>query len=152
MRKPMSNCSKIIVDACCHIPNAHLKDRIGFGKSACGVLIIDDKNNEHECSKYLGDKTVPGAEFEGLIFALDKASEVLKRNQAVEVWMDSELVVKWINKEYKLHQPHIKPLYDQATSLSQRFASIKYYHHSRETELAKRADRIAENEYKKHQK
>jgi len=85
------------------IPNAHLKDRIGFGKSACGVLIIDDKNTEHEFSKYLGDKTVPEAEFEGLIFALDKASEVLKRNQAVEVWMDSELVVKWMNKEYKLH-------------------------------------------------
>jgi ribonuclease HI len=148
----MSDCSKIYVDACCRIPNAHLKDRIGFGKSACGVLIIDDKNNEYEFSKYLGDKTVPGAEFEGLIFALDKASEVLKRNQAVEVWMDSELVVKWMNKEYKLHQPHIKPLYDQATSLSQRFVSITYYHHSRETEFAKRADRIADNEYKKHQK
>jgi ribonuclease HI len=92
---------------------------------------------------------VPEAEFEGLIFALDKASEVLKRNQAVEVWMDSELVVKWMNKEYKLHQPHIN---DQATSLSQRFASIKCYHHSRESEFAKRADRIADTEYKKHQK
>ena len=39
----MSDCSRIYVDACCHIPNAHLKDRIGYGKSACGVLILDDK-------------------------------------------------------------------------------------------------------------
>ena len=81
----MSDCSRIYVDACCHIPNAHLIDRIGYGKSACGVLILDDKNNEYEFSKYLGDKKVPEAEFEGLIFALDKASEVLNRNQAVEV-------------------------------------------------------------------
>jgi len=152
MRKIMADSSRIYVDACCRIPNAHLKDRTGFGKSACGVLIVDDKNMEYEFSKYLGDKTVPEAEFEGLIFALDKASEVLKRTQAVEVWMDSELVVKWMNKEYKLHRQHIKPLYDQATSLSQRFASIKYYHHSRETEFAKRVDKIADNEYKKHQK
>lgn len=148
----MSDCSRIYVDACCRIPNANVKGRIGFGKAACGVLIIDDKNAEYEYAKYLGDKTVPEAEFEGLIFALDKASEVLKRNQAVEVWMDSELVVKWMNKEFKLHQAHIKPLYDQATLLSQRFTSIKYYHHSRETEFAKKADKIADNEYKKHQK
>jgi len=148
----MSDCSRIYCDACCHVPNAHLKNRIGYGKSACGVLIVDDKNNTSEFSKYLGDKTVPEAEFEGLLFALDKASEVLKRNHLVEVWMDSELVVKWMNKEYKLHKPHIKPLYDQATTLSQRFAGIKYYHHSRESEFAKRADQIAEKEYKKHQK
>jgi ribonuclease HI len=148
----MSDCSRIYVDACCHIANAHIKDRIGHGRSACGGFIVDTDNNEYEFSKYLGDKTVPEAEFEGLIFALDKASEVLKRNQAVEVWMDSELVVKWMNKEYKLKKPHIKPLYDQATVLSQRFASVKFYYHSREMEPAKKADRIAESEYRKHQK
>ena len=148
----MSDCSRICVDACCHISDAHLKNRIGYGKSACGVLIIDANGIEYEFSKYLGDKTVPEAEFEGLVFALDKASEVLQRNQSIEVWMDSELVVKWMNKEYRLKKPHIKPLFDQAAALSQRFASIKYYHHSRESELAKRADRVAEVEYRKHYK
>ncbi len=148
----MTNCSRIYVDACCHIANSHLKNRIGYGKSACGVLIIDINNNEYEFSKYLGDKTVPEAEFEGLIFALDKASEVLQRNQNIEVWMDSELVVKWMNKEYRLKKEHIKPLFDQACALSQRFTSIKCYHHSRDTDFAKRADRLAEIEYKKHHK
>jgi ribonuclease HI len=148
----MSECSRIIVDACCHIPDSHLKNRIGYGKSACGVLIIDTKNMEYEHSKYLGDKTVPQAEFEGLLFALDKASEILPRNKEIEVWMDSELVVKWMNKEYKLKKEHIKILYDQACTLSQRFSNIKILHHSRATELAKRADRIAESEYKKHHK
>ena len=148
----MSDCSRVYVDACCHTANAHLKDRIGYGKSACGVLIIDTNSNEYEFSKYLGDKTVPEAEFEGLIFALDKASEVLQRNQNIEVWMDSELVVKWMNKEYRLKKEHIKPLYDQAHTLSQRFTNIRFYHHSRDCEFAKKADRIAAAEYNKHQK
>ncbi len=103
----MSNPHQIIVDACCHIPDAHIKGRIGSGKSACGVLIIDNKGQEYEFSGYLGDKTVPQAEFEGLIFALDKASEVLKRDENVDVWMDSELVVRWMNKVYRLKKDHI---------------------------------------------
>ena len=148
----MSDRSRIYVDACCHIADAHLKNRTGYGKSACGVLIIDTKNKEYEFSKYLGDKTVPEAEFEGLIFALDEASEVLKRNQDIEVWMDSELVVKWMNKEYRLKKKHIKLLYDQACALSRRFTDIKYYHHSSESKFAKRVDRIAETEYRKHHK
>jgi len=146
----MSDCSKIYVDARCHIANAHLKGRSGYGKSACGVLIIDTNGNEYEFSKYLGDKTVPEAEFEALVYALDKASEVLPRNQNIEVWMDSELVIKWMNKEYRLKKQHIKPLYDQAYTLSQRFTNVKYHHHSRDSVFAKRADRIAEIEYKKH--
>ncbi len=146
----MSDCSRIYVDACCHIADAHLKNRVGYGKSACGVLIIDIRTNEYEFSKYLGDMTVPEAEFEGLIFALDKASEVLQRNQNIEVWMDSELVIIWMNKEYRLKSQHIKPLYDRACALSQRFANVKCYHHSSESEFARKAHKIAETEYKKH--
>ena len=33
------NKTKIIVDSCCHVPNAHIKGRSNKGKSACGVLI-----------------------------------------------------------------------------------------------------------------
>ena len=108
------------------------------------------RGEEHEFSSYLGEKTVPQAEFEGLIFALDKASETLRRNQDIEVWMDSELVVKWMNKIYRLKKDHIKPLFDKANDLAQRFSSVKYFHHSRETELAKRADSLAHTEYERH--
>ncbi len=129
-----------------------MKGRIGVGESACGVLIIDDSGQEHEFSTYLGHKTVPQAEFEGLIFALDKASEVLRRNQKVEVWMDSDLVVKWMNKVFRLRQEHIKPLFDRANELAQRFAAVEYYHHSRDCNLAKRADSLASAKYEEHHK
>jgi len=146
----MSYIPKIIVDACCHIQNAHLKGRTGKGKAACGVLIIDNSGNEFEYSAYLGEKTPPQAEFEGLIFGLDKASEVLRRNQHLEVWMDSELVIKWMNRDYRLKKEHIKPLFDKAYELAQRFESVAYFHHSRDTKLAKRVDKLAHMEYEKH--
>lgn len=146
----MNEDQRIIVDACCHTPNAHIKGRDGFGKCACGVLIIDGKGNESEFSKYLGEKTVPQAEFEGLVFALDKACEVLARNKCVEVWMDSKLVVDWMNKTIKLHKAHIKPIFDEANIKAQRFVSVQYFHHPRTAPLAKRADQIAESEFKKH--
>lgn len=143
----MDNIPKIIVDACCVVKDAHLKGRAGKGKCACGVLIIDEHGIEHEFSKYLGEKTVPEAEFEGLIFSLDKASEILRRNRSIEVWMDSDLVVKWMNKDYRLKKEHIKPLYDRAHELSLRFAEIRYFHHPRDSALAKRVDALAHKEY-----
>jgi ribonuclease HI len=146
----MSDVPRIIVDATCKIPDAHKKGRAGIGKAACGVLIIDKNGQEYEYSLYLGEKTVPQAEFEGLVFALDKASEIIRRNQYVEVWMDSELVVKWMNKDYRLKKEHIKPLFDKANDLAQRFEGIKYFHHSREARLAKRADGLAQAKYEEH--
>ncbi len=146
----MSDVPRIIVDATCQIQDTHIKGRAGVGKAACGVLIIDTNGEEYESSSYLGEKTVPEAEFEGLIFALDKASGILRRNQHVEVWMDSELVVKWMNKVYRLRKEHIKPLFDKANDLAQRFEDVKYFHHSREAGLAKRADKLAHAKYDEH--
>lgn len=148
----MSNVPKIIIDATCKIADAHKRGRPGVGKAACGILIIDTNGREYEYSTYLGEKTVPQAEFEGLVFALDKASEVIRRNQSIEVWMDSELVVKWMNRDYRLKKEHIKPLFDKANELAQRFESIKFFHHLRETRLAKRADKLAQAKFEEHNK
>ena len=141
---------KIYIDACCHIPQAHKKGRAGKGKAACGILIIDDCNNEYSHSKYLGDMTVPEAEFHGLIFALDKATEYTRWH--IEIWMDSELVIKWMKKEYRLKKDHIKPLYDKATAYAERYKLVEYFHHGRNALLAKKVDKIAQSEYEKHHK
>jgi len=141
--------TKIVVDACCHIPEAHIKGRAGRGKAACGVLIIDEEGNEQEFSKYLGECTVPEAEFRGLIFALDKASAITRGN--VEVWMDSKLVVKWMTGEYRMRKEHIRSLFDEAKILERRFSKVNYFHHPHNSKLAKRADKIAEDKYREYQ-
>lgn len=140
--------TKVYVDACCQIPNANIKGRIGIGKCACGVYVIDKYGNTTEYSKYLGEMTVPQAEFNGLIFALDKVTDVTR--EEVEIWMDSQLVIKWMNKEFRMKKEHIKPLFDQALMLSQRYKSVEYFHHPRTTVNAKKADAIANNELVKN--
>lgn len=143
------NKAKVIVDACCVIPEAHVKGRSGRGKAACAVLIIDERGNEYERCQYLGEMTVPEAEFRGLIFALDQAAAIARWD--IEVWMDSELVVKWMTGEYRMKKEHIRPLFDEAKKYSQRFKSVEYFHHDRDSKHAKRVDRLAKLEFQKYQ-
>ncbi|MFA4999216.1 MAG: ribonuclease HI family protein [Parcubacteria group bacterium] len=141
--------TKIYSDACCHVKDAHLPGRTGRGKAACGILIIDEKGNENEMSLYLGEMTVPEAEFNGLIFALEQATAITRYD--IEVWMDSELVIKWMKGEYRLKKEHIRPLFDEAKKKEQRFKSVEYFHHTREAVNVKRVDSLAEAEYRKNQ-
>lgn len=141
--------AKIITDACCHKLNANLRGSSGKGKSACGALIVDEYGNEHEFSRYLGEMTPPQAEFHGLIFALDKAAGITTRD--VEVYMDSDLVVNWMNGKYRLRKEHIKPLFDEAKKNANRFNSVEYFQQSRSTPFGIRVDNLAEREYKKFQ-
>lgn len=132
---------KLIVDATCQIENAHIKGRESKGQSACGVLLIDDKNNQYQYGCYLGKNTVPEAEFKGLIFALEKAKEITK--DKIDVFMDSQLVIRWLTGEYKVKKVHIKPLFEKVKSLEKNFSQINYYHHSRETKFGKIVDSLA---------
>jgi len=143
-----NNRNLISFDACCYIPKAHLKGRSGRGKSACGVLIRTTKGEEHIFKEYLGESTVPEAEFKALLFALDKASEIIKRTEEVEIRCDSELVIKWMTGEYRLKKKHIKPLYDEAKKLQARFREVKYYHQPKSSTLGKIVDRLAREAYK----
>ena len=139
---------KIIIDSCCHIPDAHIKGRANKGNAACGILYIDESGNEYEDSRFLGEMTVPEAEFNGLIHALDNATNYTRGE--VEVWMDSELVVKWMTGKYRMRKEHIKPLYDKAKTYEMRYKKVEYFHHPRSSTLAQRADNLANKEFRKH--
>ena len=102
-----------------------------------------------ELGRYLGEMTVPEAEYNGLIFALDHASEMCRWN--IEVWLDSELVVKHLTGEYRLKAENLKPLFDKVKSLEKRFKSVAYYHHSRDNVIAQEADRVAHVHLKQSQ-
>lgn len=140
---------KIVCDACCHKPNAHLGN-VGRGKSAGGILFFDEMDKlVSESGIYLGELTPPQAEYTILIKALDKASGICRGE--LEVWLDSEFVVKQLNGDYGIKSENMKPLYDDVKKLEGRFKVVNYYHHGRNTALAKKADSLAEREYKKHQ-
>lgn len=141
---------KVICDACVKKPNAHLPGAASFGKAAGGGFFLDENDQLiSEFGFYFGDLTVPQAEYKMLIKALDKAASICRGR--IEVWMDSELVVKQMTGIYGIKSENMKPLFDEVKKLENRFENIEYFHHSRSSENAKKADKLAEIEYKKHQ-
>jgi ribonuclease HI len=109
------------------------------GPSGIGVVIYDEtKNKIAEISEYIGEGTNNRAEYKAVIAALKKAVE-LKAEQ-LEFYLDSELVVKQLNREYKVKNADLAPLFLQIHNLSVSFKKIIYRHVRRE--MNKEADKL----------
>lgn len=143
---------KVICDACCRAPsNPFTGEMFHRGKSACGFIILDVEGQIIcEQAKYLGELNVSQAEYEGLIFALDRAVEFCRGE--VEVWMDSEVVIKQMNGDYCIRSSTAKQLFDEVKKREQRFIGpVKYFHHNRGSFWARHADKLANEEYSRNQ-
>ena len=105
------------------------------GPSGIGaVLYNEDKAIVAEISEYLGVATNNQAEYKALIAALKKATEL-------DCYLDSELVVKQLKREYKVKNQDLAPLFLMIHNLSLNFKKISYTHIPREKN--KEADRLA---------
>lgn len=92
-----------------------------------------------ECSQYLGNTTNNVAEYKAVLLGLERALELGIR--AIEVRADSELLIKQLRGEYRVKNEGLKPLYENAKRLLDRFASKKLVHVRREHNSD--ADRLA---------
>ena len=92
-----------------------------------------------EVSKYIGETTNNQAEYRALIAGLEKAIEL--KAEEVECYLDSELVVKQLNREYKVKNAELAPLFLKIHNLSLSFKKIIFIHVRREQN--KVADRLA---------
>jgi len=97
------------------------------GQAAIGVVV-----NGREYAEHIGVKTNNEAEYAALIFALKKAKQLLGKAKAkatdIEVRMDSELVVKQMNSQYKISEESLQPLFMQVWNLRLDFKSVKFVH------------------------
>ncbi len=110
------------------------------GPAGIGAAIYDDKHQPvAEVSQYLGVATNNQAEYKALIAALGKAQELGATE--LECYLDSELVVKQLNREYKVKNKDLAPLFLMIHNLSLSFKKISYRHIPRERN--KEADRLA---------
>jgi ribonuclease HI len=103
------------------------------------VLYNEDKKVVAEISRYLGVATNNQAEYKALISALRKAIE-LKADE-LDCYLDSELVVKQLKREYKVKNAELAPLFLEIHNLSLSFKKITYTHIPREKNKA--ADQLA---------
>ena len=82
-------------------------------------------------SQTIGNATNNVAEYTAVIHGLRKC---LKEGdvQHIEICLDSELVVKQLNGQYKVKTPHMRPLFKEAKELLDRFLTHKIVHIRRE--------------------
>jgi len=83
-------------------------------------------------NKFLGNTTNNVAEWSGLIAALKALVEQEKTQEKTCIFLDSLLVVNQINGAWKVKQPHLKPLFDEANLLKKNFNQISFNHIYRE--------------------
>ena len=113
------------------------------GPAAIGIVAYDGQKEIFRVARCIGQATNNVAEYTALDFALD---ELLKRkisHSVVVINMDSELVVKQLNKEYRVKDKQLRILYDRVTAKSSKFDDIKYNHIRRVDN--KLADKLVNN-------
>lgn len=101
------------------------------GPSAGAFVICKMNDNVVEKSGfYIGITTNNQAEYQALIRGLQKA--VRLGVQELNVFMDSELIIKQLNGFYKVKHINIKPLFQKVHDLTSKFTKITFVHVRRE--------------------
>ncbi len=117
------------------------------GPASIGVFACETDNPEKEVfsiSKRIENTTNNTAEWTSLIEGIKKARET--GASKVQIFMDSELVVKQVKGEYKIKQPHLKALSIQAMS---ELKNITYTIQHIPREKNKKADALANLAFEK---
>ncbi len=109
------------------------------GPAGYGVRIEHEDGTIVELKESLGLATNNVAEYNGLLAALRWA--VAHAVSALHVRSDSELLVKQMKGEYRVKNPGLQPLYEEARSLVKQIGRVKFEHVRRE--FNKDADRLA---------
>jgi len=102
------------------------------GPAGCGVVLYDEDENKKlaEIAEYLGETTNNVAEYTALLLALQKSQEL--GADTVHCRLDSELVVKQMNREYRVRDPKMQKLFVQIWNLTQHFNKVTFEHIRRE--------------------
>ncbi|MFC1678556.1 ribonuclease HI family protein [Patescibacteria group bacterium] len=109
------------------------------GPAGIGVVIYDKNNYKlAEIAEYIGETTNNQAEYRAVIAAIEKAKELGALE--LEFYLDSELVVKQLNQEFKIKNKDLAPLFVKIYNASLSFKKVTYQHIPREKNIE--ADRL----------
>ena len=110
------------------------------GPAGYGVRVENERGDliEELCG-FLGSATNNIAEYNGLLAALRYANE--HGHRIVRIKSDSELLVKQMIGQYRVKNPGLQVLFQQAQSLARTLERVAYEHVRREQN--KDADRLA---------
>ena len=109
------------------------------GDASIGVSILFDGKEVHAISKKIGIATNNEAEYQALIDGLNFCID--NSIKEIDVFLDSNLVVEQVNKNYKVKAENLKVLNSKVDELIEEFNFIEINHVYREDN--KRADQLA---------
>ena len=103
------------------------------GPGAIGVIFTDEKGKIiKEYAEKIGRATNNEAEYEAVIFALQKAKLLFGgkkiKTMAVEIRTDSEFLAKQMNGKYKILDRRIEQLFLKVWNLKIDFGEVKFIH------------------------
>ena len=108
------------------------------GPAGLGVAMYADGKIVKRHSRYLGKATNNQAEYRAVIDALEHAREMGAKE--IDLVMDSELVVKQLNREYRVKDKDLAQLFVQVWNLTLGFSKFTVRHVRREQN--KEADKL----------
>jgi ribonuclease HI len=105
------------------------------GPAGAGAVLVEPNGQVVDrLGKYLGIQTNNFAEYMGLLLGLRRAREL--GVQEVEVYADSELMIRQLAGRYQVKSASLRPLYEEALDLLNRFSRVKLVHVPREMNSA----------------
>ena len=111
------------------------------GESGYGVVIKDENGNVLQYfGNYIGQTTNNVAEYQGLIGCLDLVAKF--QIGSLTVFSDSQLMVRQINGEYRVKQPHLQVLFSKVKE-KLKILSIDFTIEHVPREQNKEADKLA---------
>jgi ribonuclease HI len=97
------------------------------GPAGIGVVIYNERGEICEkLKKYIGETTNNQAEYQALILGLEKAHELGATE--VNCHLDSELVVKQVNRQYKVKDVNLSKQYLRVWNLINKFERATFRH------------------------
>lgn len=105
------------------------------GPAGAGAVLVEPSGQVVDrLGKFLGTQTNNYAEYMGLLLGLKRAQELGVRE--VEVFADSELMIRQLGGRYQVKSPSLRPLYEEALKLLNEFERVKLVHVPREMNRA----------------
>jgi len=110
------------------------------GPAGAGAVLRDPTGHIRDSgSRYLGRTTNNVAEYQALLLGLELARRHGVRS--LDIFADSELLVRQLTGRYRVRSPHLRPLYDAVRQTLSGFAAVRLRHLERS--LNREADRLA---------
>ena len=122
------------------------------GPSAVAFIILSmDDRPLKRYSRFIGTGTNNQAEYKALIRALEAASDLTDGD--IASYLDSELVVKQLNGDYKVRNLVLKRLWLQVKRIRERFRTVSFQHVPRTNTHIREVDKMVNktlDEFQKH--